>query len=90
MLILQFISYETLLHVLGCLTSVIQRAVSDSKSMCLRPAASASPGSLLEMHVLGSHIRPTESEALGWHTPNSHQQCVFSQALHLILTPAKV
>ena len=31
-----------------------------------RPEASAVPGNLLEMQILQPHVRPTESESLGW------------------------
>lgn len=37
---------------------------SASQSLVLGPAASTSPGNLLEMHILGLHLRPTESELL--------------------------
>lgn len=37
-----------------------------SPGVVLRPAASASPGDLLEMEVLWLHLRPVESEVLGW------------------------
>lgn len=45
--------------------------MSDSKSMFVRLAAAASPGSLLEMQILRSYFRPTESETLGVRCPQS-------------------
>lgn len=38
---------------------------SDSQNMRPKLWASASPGSLFEMQILGSHFRPTEPETQG-------------------------
>lgn len=48
------------------------------------PAVSASPGHLLEMHVLGPYPRLTESETLGG------QQSVFKEPPQVILIPTQI
>ena len=53
--------------------------------MVPRPAAPATLGNLLEMHVLGPQPRPTESETLGVELGN-----LFSQALQVILMQTEV
>ena len=50
-----------------------------------RLAASPSPGRLLEMKILGTHPRHTESESGG-----AAKACVLHQVLQMILMPAKV
>ena len=41
------------------------RYTSGSQSVVSGPPAAASPRNLLEMQILGSHLRPIESEILG-------------------------
>ena len=43
----------------------MDRSSSTSQIVVPRPAASASPGNMLEMQILNPHPRPNESETLG-------------------------
>lgn len=51
-----------------------------------QPAVSASPRSLLETQILGTHLRPIESETLGVESRN----LFFRQALQVILMCIKI
>lgn len=68
------ICYPSLLLCFCCFSSPLlllpplrsgPREKRDTESVVPRPAASPAPGSLSEMHILGPHARPTESETSG-------------------------
>lgn len=60
--------------------------ISGSQNVIWRPAASASPGTMLEMQILGPHLRSIESEILRAETI----LCLNKKGSLMILTQSKV